>query len=78
MENIRKIVNYIKDVNFRINYINNSVNVVNYDSVLEVKENIVSLKKEDKIIHIKGEDLRLNKLLESEILVTGLIKSIEM
>ena len=78
MENIRKIVNYIKDSNFKIIYLNNSVNVINYDSVLEVKENIVSLKKEDKIIHIKGEDLRLNKLLEKEILVTGLIKIIEM
>jgi len=78
MENIRKIVNYIKDSNFKIIYFNNSINVINYDSVLEVKENIVSLKKEDKIIHIKGEDLRLNKLLEKEILVTGMIKIIEM
>ena len=78
MENIRKIVNYIKDNNFKIIYINNSINIINYDSVLEVKENIVSLKKEDKIIHIKGEDLRLNKLLEKEILVTGMIKIIEM
>lgn len=78
MENIRKIVNYIKDSNFKIIYLNNSINVINYDSVLEVKENIVSLKKEDKIIHIKGEDLRLNKLLEKEILVTGMIKIIEM
>jgi len=78
MENIRKIVNYIKDSNFKIIYLNNSINVINYDSVLEVKENIVSLKKEDKIIHIKGEDLRLNKLLEKEILITGMIKIIEM
>ena len=78
MENIRKIVNYIKDSNFKIIYLNNSVNIINYDSVLEVKENIVSLKKEDKIIHIKGEDLRLNKLLEKEILITGMIKIIEM
>ena len=78
MESIRKIVNYIKDSNFKITYINNSINVINYDSILEVKEEIVSLKKEDKIIHIKGEDLRLNKLLEHEILVTGFIKTIEL
>ena len=78
MESIRKIVNYIKDSNFKITYINNSINVINCDSILEVKEEIVSLKKEDKIIHIKGEDLRLNKLLEHEILVTGFIKTIEL
>lgn len=78
MKNIRKIVNYIKDSNFKINYINNSVNVVNYDAILEVIDSVITLKKEDKIIHIKGEDLRLNKLLENEVLVTGLIKSIEL
>lgn len=78
MKNIRKIVNYIKDSNFKINYINNSVNVVNYDTILEVRDSVITLKKEDKIIHIKGEDLRLNKLLENEVLVTGLIKSIEL
>lgn len=78
MKNIRKIINYIKDSNFKINYINNSINVVNYDSILEVKDSVISLKKEDKIIHIKGEDLRLNKLLEDEVLITGFIKSIEL
>lgn len=78
MINIRKVVNYIKDANFKIIYLNNSVNVVNYDSILEVNDNIISLKKEDKVIHIKGNDLRLNKLLEQEILVTGLIKTIEL
>lgn len=78
MINIRKVVNYIKDANFKIIYLNNSVNVVNYDSILEVSDDIISLKKEDKVIHIKGNDLRLNKLLEQEILVTGLIKTIEL
>lgn len=78
MKNIRKIVNYIKDSDFKINYINNSVNVVHYDTILEVRDSVITLKKEDKIIHIKGEDLRLNKLLENEVLITGLIKSIEL
>ena len=78
MKNIRKIVNYIKYSNFKINYVNNSVNVVNYDNILEVRDSVITLKKEDKIIYIKGEDLRLNKLLENEVLVTGLIKSIEL
>ena len=78
MKNIRKVINYIKDVDFKITYINNSVNIVNYDNVIEVRDDIISLKKEDKIINIKGEDLRLNKLLEQEILITGLVKIIEL
>jgi len=78
MKSIRRIVNYIKDSDFRINYINNSINVINYDTILEVRDSVISFKKENKIIYIKGEDLRLNKLLDNEILITGFIKIIEL
>ena len=75
---IKRIVDYIKDDKFKINYVNNSVNVVNYDKILEIKDNIVSIIKENKIIIIKGNDLKLCKLLDNEILITGNIKNIEM
>lgn len=75
---IRKVINYIKDSEFKIVYLNNSLNIINYDYILELSENTITLKKEDKIIMIKGEDLRLNRLLEHEVLITGLIKSIEL
>ena len=75
---IKRIVDYIKDNNFKINYVNNSVNVVNYDKILDIKDNLITLKKDNKLIFIKGNELRLTKLLNNEILITGLIKNIEM
>ena len=75
---IKRIVNYIKDNKFKINYINNSVNVVNFDKILEVTDEVVTIIKENKIILIKGYNLRLSKLLDNEILITGLITKIEM
>ena len=75
---IKRIVDYIKDNNFKINYVNNSVNVVNYDKILEIKDNIVSIIKENNVILIRGNDLKLCKLLDNEILITGNIKNIEM
>lgn len=75
---IKRIVDYIKDNSFRINYINNSVNVVNFDKILEVSSDVITLIKEDKVILIKGNDLKLSKLLENEILITGTINKIEM
>ena len=75
---IKKIVNYIKDSSFKINYINNSVNVVNFDKILDLKDDIITITKENKVILIKGIDLKLTKLLDNEVLITGQINKIEM
>ena len=75
---IKKIINNIKDNNFKINYVNNSLNIVNYDNLLEVQSEVISLKTNNRVIYIKGQDLRLTKLLEQEILITGMINKIEL
>ena len=75
---ISKIVDYIKDDKLKIRYIDNSVNIVNYDNILEIKDNMVTVIKDKKIIIIKGNDLKLNKLLDKEILITGIINKIEL
>lgn len=75
---INKIINYIKDENFKIIYANNSVDVMNYDTLLEVKNDVVTLTKEDKLLFIRGKDLKLDKLLDNEIIITGLILTIEL
>lgn len=75
---INKIINYIKDEKFKIIYANNSVDVMNYDTLLEVKSDVVTLTKEDKLLFIRGKDLKLDKLLDNEIIITGLILTIEL
>ncbi len=75
---IKKIVDYIKDNNFKINYVNNSVNVINYDKILEVSGDAIRIIKDNNLILIKGNDLKLSKLLDNEILITGLISKIEL
>ena len=78
MRIINKIVNYIKDEKFKIIYVNNSVNIVNYDKILEVKNNQVTLEKENKLLLIKGDNLKLNKLMDKEVLITGIIQEIDL
>lgn len=75
---IDKLINYIKDNNFKINYVNNSVNIVNYDKIIEIENTVITITKEDKMIFIKGSDLRLNKLLDNEVVITGNINKIEL
>ena len=50
------------------------------DSVIlrEVKSDVVTLTKEDKLLFIRGKDLKLDKLLDNEIIITGLILTIEL
>ena len=75
---INRLVNYIKDNNFKISYVNDSVNIVNYDKIIEIENTVITITKEDKIIFIKGSDLRLNKLLDNEVVITGNINKIEL
>ena len=57
---------------------NNSVNIVNYDKILDVNDTVITVIKENKMIFIKGSELRLTKLLDNEVLITGLINKIEL
>ena len=75
---ITKIINYIKDSDLKIVYCNNMVNVINYHKIIEVKDNLVILEYNSKFIYIRGNDLKLNKLLDQEILVSGTISKIEL
>ena len=75
---IKEIMNYIKDDKFKIIFVNNSLDIINYDKLLEVKDNIITLEKENKLILIRGENLRIDKLLDNEILILGIIKKIEL
>ena len=75
---IKKIVDYIKDNSFKINYFNNSVDIINYDKILDLNNNTITIKKNNQIVLITGNDLKLTKLLDNEILITGSIKKIEM
>lgn len=75
---IEKIVHYVKNNKLKITYVNNSLNINNYDKILEVKNDIITLTKDNKCLLIRGEDLKLSKLLEHEILITGKILKIEL
>ena len=75
---IKEIINYIKDDKFKIIYVNNSIDVINYYNIMEVKNDVITIEKEKKLILIKGEELKLDKLLDNEILIRGLIKKIEL
>ena len=54
------------------------LNILNYEKLLSIQPEYISLKIEKKIIRIRGENLFLKKILNSELLITGQIKTIEV
>ena len=75
---IKDIINYIKDDKFKIIFTNNSLDIINYDKLLEVKDSVVTIEKENNVILIKGENLRIDKLQDNELLIIGYIKKIDL
>lgn len=74
---INSIRSYILEDEFKITYLNNRVNIVNYLSIGSIDSNKVIIKYNNGIVSVKGSNLVLSKLMNSEILISGDIYSID-
>ena len=70
--------NYINDVEFRVNLYKDKVHIVNYTKIVTIEKSRISIRYSSGMLIIKGKDLALKKLLDDEILIKGIINSVEM
>lgn len=75
---LRDLRNYILEKDFRINYVLNKVDIVNYECIDHFSDDKVMIRYNDGVVVIKGERLIISKLLDDEILISGTIKAIEL
>ena len=68
---------YIMENEFKITILKNKINIINYDRIINLTDNEVSLKVENTKIKVYGNNLMLNKLLDREILLTGKVSKVE-
>lgn len=69
------IKNYIGENKFRLVLYEDKVNIVNYDSIKEIGVTGIRINaKRD--ITVEGKNLKLSKLYNDEVLITGDIKKI--
>ena len=76
--NFNKLRSYIKEDEFEIRILKNKVDVLNYESIGHFDSNKVIIRHQNGSLVIKGEHLVVSKLLNDEVLVTGIIKIIEL
>ena len=75
---MNKLKEFIKSNNLEFHYLNNKLNIINYDKIIFLGTSKIILLKSNKTISIMGNNLSLLKLLDSEILIDGIIKEIEL
>lgn len=68
---------YIGEFEFKITILKDKINIINYDRIINLTDNEVSLIAEHAKIRIYGNNLMLNKLLDREILLTGKVSKVE-
>jgi len=78
MKLVRKVRDYLLDEEFKINILKNKINICNYDSVGYFDNDLIIINYIDGEIIVKGNNLVISKLLNNEMLISGIIKNIEM
>lgn len=78
MKLISKLDRYLEDKNYEIIIKENSVNVINFQEIIDFSINKITLRCENKIINIEGKNLIISKMLDEEVLIRGIISNIRI
>ena len=74
---LTNIRNFIKDDKFRINMYDDKMDIINYSEIVDFSSDKIILKNFDRFIYVNGNNLVINKLLDTELLISGDISSLE-
>lgn len=75
---LKKIYEYVRDDEFRFTVFKDRIHIMNYFKILSLNSDYILVEDVDIKISIRGENLVLNRMLDDEVLVIGLVKSIEV
>ena len=67
---------YITDDEFKVVITNEFINIINYIEVIDFSDKEISIKYDNGIIIIKGNELVVSKMMDEELLIKGNIKNI--
>ena len=74
---LRKFENLVLENEFKINYISNCLNIVNYLDISHFDNNKIMVNYKDGIVTIVGKNLVVSRLVSDELLIEGSIDKIE-
>lgn len=74
---LKSINKFIKNNEFSINILDNLININNFIDITILESNKIVLEIPNGYLKIYGDNLVIKKLLDNEILITGIINSLE-
>ncbi len=75
---LKSLNRYLKNDEFSMNIWDKYININNFADIIVLEDNKVVLTAVNKKLTIKGKNIKINKLLDNEILLCGDFSSIEM
>ena len=69
---------YLEDKNYEIIIKDNSINIINFKEIIDFSTTKISLRCENKIINVEGKNLIISKMLDEEVLITGVIFNVRI
>ena len=78
MRLINKLEKFLEDENYKIIIKERQVNILNFKEILDFSSNQISLRCKSQIINIEGKNMIITKMLDEEILITGIILNIRI
>jgi len=73
----KNLFNYIKDLNLKVIYSNNKLNIINYKKILIFNDDKIKVECPKKIITVLGNNLSIKKMYDEELLIEGNIKEVK-
>ena len=78
MRLIDRLDNYLSDREYKIIVKENYVNIVNYDEIIDFNINMISVRCNNKLIIIEGNNLTISKMVIDEVLIIGKVNNIRI
>lgn len=73
-----RINNYLNDNEFRVTVFANKIDIINYTSILDFSSTEISVKVNNKIVIVTGDDLVISKMYDDKLLIKGKINNIKI
>ena len=73
-----RINNYLNDNEFRVTVFANKIDIINYTSILDFSSTEISVKVNNKIVIVTGDDLVISKMYDDELLIKGKINNMKI
>lgn len=78
MNLINNIKNFLYDKDYFISLFDNSLHLYGYDKIIKFDSEVLVFKIKNFFLSVEGDNLLVNKMLENEILISGVIKNLSV